>query len=79
MCIGFGQLLFQYPGQPNHAILGTTASTVTWQGAYVSSYQPVAGHPEGPGYVGYHGNLGCAPGPVPAQGRTWGTIKSFYR
>lgn len=80
VCIGFGQLQFQYPGAaPRHTILGTTASTVTWQGAYVSSYQPVPGHQEGTGYVFYHGNLGCATGPVPAQSRTWGVIKTMYR
>jgi hypothetical protein len=81
VCIGFGQLKLDYPvgAGPTHTILGTTESTVTWQGAFVSSYQPVPGHQEGTAFVHYHGNLGCATGPVPAQGRTWGLIKTFYR
>lgn len=81
VCIGFGELQWSYPppaGSP-FTILGTTASTVTWQGAYVSGYAPVPGHREGPGYVFYHGNLGCSTGPVPAHGRTWGLIKTLYR
>ena len=81
MCIGFGLLLLQYPGQIDNTypIKGTTASTVTWQGAYASSYEPVGGYKMSGHTVPYHGNLGCASGPVPAQGRTWGMIKAFYR
>ena len=79
VCIGLGVVALQRLGQPNYAILGTTASTVTWQGAYASSYQPVAPYTDGGHYHPYHGNLGCASGPVPAQGRTWGMIKTFYR
>lgn len=78
-CMGFGMVKLQYaPSSADHVALGTPASTVTWQGAYVSSYQPTppwmdyAWHP-------YRGNLQCATGPVPAHNRTWGLIKTMYR
>lgn len=78
-CMGFGLVKLVYtPPMASYVALGTPASTVTWQGAYVSSYEPTppwmdyAFHP-------YRGNLRCATGPVPAQGRTWGMIKTMYR
>jgi len=77
-CIGFGQLGIQHSSPPDEKYLGTPASAVTWQGAYVTGYAPVADYYDY-AYHSYVGNLSCSTGPVPAQGRTWGLIKTFYR
>jgi len=75
-CIGFGHLELSYnPAAPDEIFLGDAASAVTWQGAYVSGFQPTR-YPQ-TGY--YVANLECATGPVPARGRTWGLIKTLYR
>lgn len=82
VCIGFGELDLNYAGGTSmERIAGGPASTVTWQGAYVSNYTPsLPGYDEWgyPRYT-YSGNLQCATGPVPAGNRTWGTIKTLYR
>ena len=77
-CIGFGQLGIQYaiPNEEKH--LGSPASAVTWQGAYVNGYEPVSDYYDGV-FHPYAGNLSCSTGPVPGQARTWGLIKTLYR
>lgn len=79
-CLGFGDLRLQHAPSttPDEEFLGGPGSAVTWQGAYVAGYAPVPGHREGLGWVPYYGYLSCTTGPVPAQNRTWGTIKTLY-
>jgi len=78
-CIGFGRVLFIYEDNTYEEHVGDASSTVTWQGAYVAGYAPVPAHPYGGGIEDYRANLDCATGAVPAQNRTWGTIKTLYR
>lgn len=77
-CIGFGQLSIQHAVPAEEKYLGTPASAATWQGAYVSGYAPVSDYYDGV-FHPYVGNLSCSTGPVPAQARTWGMIKTLYR
>lgn len=79
-CIGFGELDLQYPEPtPIERYKGGLGSTVTWQGGYVTSFTPVPPHYDEFGWHGtYSANLQCSTGPVPAQNRTWGSIKSMY-
>jgi hypothetical protein len=80
-CIGFGYLGVLHVGQQlvTEEYLGTAASAVTWQGAYVAGYSPYFEYVFGGNYYLYRGNLACTTGPVPAQNRTWGVIKTLYR
>jgi hypothetical protein len=80
-CIGFGAVRLIYaPGTlPDETIVGGPGSAVTWQSAFVAGYTPVPAHVDGGQSIPYHGNLACTFGAVPARGRTWGLIKSFYR
>jgi len=78
-CVGFGLLRLVRTDNSYEVFVGTDASAVTWQGAYVAGYAPVPPHQEGSGFVTYHGNLSCSTGSVPVQGRTWGLIKTMYR
>lgn len=77
-CIGFGRLNLDYvPPKPREMIAGTGLNTVTWQGGYVADYPT---HILPPPQQNTHVNvLSCTLAPVPARGRTWGTIKSLYR
>lgn len=79
VCIGFGELQVMSSTAPTETIVGSPASTLTWQEAHVMDYGPVPGHPEEGGFMTYKGNLSCSTGPVPAQNRTWGMIKTMYR
>ena len=81
-CLGFGGLKLLYTSghvPANESFTGNAGSTVTWQGAYVSSFTPIAPHCDANGctYL-WSGNLACASGPVPARNHTWGAIKSMY-
>lgn len=79
-CIALGEVDLQFAsGAPTERFVGDPSSSVRWQGAYVSGFAPVPGHPDLGGYIPYHGNLGCTSGPVPARGRTWGILKTLYR
>lgn len=77
-CIGFGRLNLDYVlPKPREAIAGAGLNWLTWQGAYVADY-PTRIWP--PPHQNDHVNvLSCTVAPVPAQGRTWGLIKTMYR
>jgi len=81
-CLGLGNVRISFStasGLPQEDLVGTESSTVSWQDGYVAGYSPVPAHPEGTGYVTYHGNLDCTTQPVGTHGRTWGMIKTLYR
>ena len=81
VCIGFSQLLLQYPGNhPYDYVAGAGLNTVTWQGGYVASYPTTSGRPcSHPSLCPYVNRLECTLPPVPARGQTWGVIKTLYR
>lgn len=76
-CIGWSWMRLTRPSlSESEEFAGTGLNTVTWQGGYVADYPS---DPSGPWSSNYRNRLECTLAPVPAQGRTWGLIKTFYR
>lgn len=77
-CIAVSRFSLKYRGARAPEYFDATGlNSVTWQGGYVASYDPESGPCPDPSLC--PNRLQCTLPPVPARGRTWGTIKSMYR